>query len=228
MSRQPASAAASGSCAVVLPVPVRHVGVSGRRRGVGDAGGGNHTRGERRGPRPSPAGSATRARAPPRSHRAAASRTNADVAHAGLLPGHDGRHGAGAVGHLGIRVVGLHQRDVGKALEAQGVAFSRQAVLLAGENARGGDGADPHAVAEKQDDVACTRRRAGCCRCLIGGTAANNRQQRRETTPAHTRRHVSALACRMVTNSSAAVGCIPTVRSKCALVAPAVMATAMP
>ena len=34
--------------------------------------------------------------------------------------------------------------------------------------------------------------------------------------------------CRMVTNSSAAVGWIPTVLSKCDLVAPAFMAMAMP
>ena len=70
------------------------------------------------------------------------------------LPGDQRRHGAGGIGHLGIDVVGLHQGNVGEALEREQVLLAVSALVLAVENARCGHRGDAHAVAHEENDVA--------------------------------------------------------------------------
>ena len=79
----------------------------------------------------------------------------------GLHARHHRRHRARGVGHLGVRVVGLREREKGQLLEGEQVLLAGRAGLLAGEDARGGHGRRVHAVADEQDHVlraAATRR----------------------------------------------------------------------
>jgi hypothetical protein len=81
----------------------------------------------------------------------------AEHARLGLHARHHGRHGAGRVGHLGIGVVGLREREIGQLLEGEQVLLAACAGELAGADARRGDRGRVHAVAHEQDHVAGAR-----------------------------------------------------------------------
>jgi hypothetical protein len=137
---------------VALPIPLGAVGVEGAGRGVGDCRRRDQTGGE---PplfcsfddRPQLVSRHAR-EVPPldlpihREHPAAR-----------LGPRDDGGHRARGVRRLLIGVVRLEQRRVGEVFEGESVLLPRLPAELAFEDARRRDGADPHAVAEEDDDV---------------------------------------------------------------------------
>ena len=99
-------------------------------------------------------------------------RADAEHASARSLPRDQRRHGAGRVRHLGIDVVGLHQGDVGEALEREQVLLAAAALVLAVEDARRGDRGDAHAVAHEENHVA---RLGGGSHCRHGQCHAEHR-----------------------------------------------------
>ena len=108
-------------------------------------------------------------------------------------PGFHARmHGAGrarTVGDLRIGIVGLDQRDIVEGLERQDVFLAALPLLLPRIDPRGGDGGNPHAVADEQDDVLRLARglrfagSRGSARLvgiivIVGGGAATQGQRR--------------------------------------------------
>ncbi len=67
--------------------------------------------------------------------------------------------------------IGPRQRNMGKGIERQFVAFPIAPQALARMDARGSDGGDAHAIAHKHYDIACALTfRLRLCLCLGGGT----------------------------------------------------------
>ena len=92
----------------------------------------------------------------PRSRSAIALRHAGAVAEHADVGFHTCMHRAGrarAVGDLCIDIVGLHQGHIIEGLERQDIFLAGLAELLAGIDPRGGDGRNPHPVADEEDDV---------------------------------------------------------------------------
>jgi hypothetical protein len=80
----------------------------------------------------------------------------ADEANAGFFTRQNGRHGPRTVGYLTVRIVGFDERNIGEALERQGVFLAWISFSLAGIDPRGRHRADAHAVTQKQNDILWT------------------------------------------------------------------------
>ena len=136
----------SGKIFIALPVPIRAVGVSCRGGCMSDPGGADDAR---RKPCIFSLFEQARQFMFERSRTIAVRGfgTNADDTHPCLFAGDDCGHRAGAVGHLAVRVVGFHQRDVGKGLKGEDIFLTRTACCLSHINPCSRDRGDAHAVA---------------------------------------------------------------------------------